>query len=400
MTLREAILRTFRREPVDRLIWQPRIYYWYYGNGLPNPAPEAYVRIHGEPPPFPIERVAEPNVPEEYRSSSMIELYRKLPASPRYPQEVLGVRLFEIQYDRTVQIHQTRENGRVITVMRTPVGELREVSSHGYHNEYLLKGPDDFRVMQYVLDHSEFVFWHDAFRIADQEFGDLGVVTTFYPRSPLQRLIVEWMGFENAVFALTDYPRESSELLRAIEDWDDRMYDVLLSSPLQIFNFGENIDANIDPPHYFERYLEPYYERRISQIHAAGKFCHIHIDGAMKLLLPIIRRMSFDGIEAATPLPQGDVTLEELKEGLGGKILVDGIPAILFLPNYPMGQFEEFVWKVIEMFWPNLILGISDELPPGGDIRRVKYVSDIAESWKPTASSSGRSAEATGSGSR
>ncbi|MDZ7373734.1 MAG: hypothetical protein ONB23_07160 [candidate division KSB1 bacterium] len=386
MTPREAILRIFRKQPVNQLVWQPRIYYWYYGNGLPNPAPDEYVRRHGPPPPSPIEQVQSPQVPDEFRISPMIELYRRLPASPRYPQEVLGVRLFEIVYDGTVQIHQQKNGSCVTTTWSTPVGELREVTIHGYHSEYLLKSPEDFRVMVYILDHSEFVFWDDAFEIADREFGDLGVVTSFYPRSPLQRLIIEWMGFENVVYALSDYPVQTRALLQAIAEWDDRMYDVLLRSPLQVLNFGENIDANIDPPPYFEEYLEPYYEKRVAQIHAAGKFCHIHIDGALKPLLPIIRRMSFDGIEAATPLPQGDVTLEELREGLEGKILIDGIPAVLFLPTYPLATFEEFVWKLVEMFWPNLILGISDELPPSGDIRRVKLVSEIAERWRPPGS--------------
>ncbi len=383
MTYREAILRTFRGEPVDRLVWQPRIYYWYYGNNLPNEPPEDYLRAGREPLSIHVEHVSNPQVPDEFRTQRMIDLYRKLPASPRYPQETLRVRLFEIRYDRTVRVHTEESDGRVVTVFETPVGELRQVSEHHYQVEHLLKGPPDFKVMAYVLDHSEFVFWQDAFEIADREFGDLGVVTTFYPRTPLQRLIVELMGFENVVYALTDYPRETEELMRVIESWDDRMYEVLLASPIQILNFGENLDANVDPPPWFEKYLAPYYEKRIAQIHAAGKFCHIHIDGAMKPIIPYIRQLQFDAIEAATPLPQGDVTLEEMKEALEGKILLDGIPAILFLPSYPQDDFEEFVHKVIDLFWPKLILGVSDELPPGGDIRRVKWVSDFVEHWTP-----------------
>jgi len=36
------------------------------------------------------------------------------------------------------------------------------------------------------------------------------------------------------------------------------------------------------------------------------------MDGALKPLLPYINDSGFDGIEGATLLPQGDVTLEEL----------------------------------------------------------------------------------------
>ena len=118
-----------------------------------------------------------------------------------------------------------------------------------------------------------------------------------------------------------------------------------LSSPIKILNFGENIDANIDSPSLFEEYLIPYYTKRVKQIHQKGKFCHIHMDGSLKPLLPLISKLTFDGIEAATPLPQGDVTLGELKDTLGDTMLIDGIPALLFLPHYSYKDLERFTIK-------------------------------------------------------
>ena len=88
----------------------------------------------------------------------------------------------------------------------------------------------------------------------------------------------------------------------AIADWDDHMYEEIVSSPLEIVNFGENIDANVDSPELFEEYLIPYYTKRVKQLHDAGKFCHIHIDGSMKPLLGLMKKPGFDGIEAATPV--------------------------------------------------------------------------------------------------
>ena len=35
------------------------------------------------------------------------------------------------------------------------------------------------------------------------------------------------------------------------------------------------------------------------------------------------------------------------------------------------------------MFSPNLILGVSDEVPPTADIEKVKFVSKIVENFKP-----------------
>jgi hypothetical protein len=126
-----------------------------------------------------------------------------------------------------------------------------------------------------------------------------------------------------------------------------------------------------------------YYNKRVRQLHRAGKFCHIHIDGAIRPLLPLLHLVEFDGIEAATPKPQGDVEIDELKEGLGDKILLDGIPAVLFIPVYTRDQLREFTLQVLDTFSPNLILGVSDELPPTADIRMMELVSEIVEKFEP-----------------
>ncbi len=49
----------------------------------------------------------------------------------------------------------------------------------------------------------------------------------------------------------------------------------------------------------------------------------------------------------------------------------------MFLPDYSLGKFKDFIRKIIELFWPRLILGASDEVPPPADIERVKIVSEI-----------------------
>lgn len=385
LTFRERILRTFERR-VDRIVWQPRIYYWFYGNRLRNKLPNGYTDeslLRGL---YETIRPYKGNVPEDYKDMSMLEIYDDLRASPRYPQETLGVNLFRIkvnEHEVKVRSFKGTKPGERITVWETPVGKLMERTVHGYHTEYPVKTPEDYRVMEFILDNTEFILDRRAFEVADKAFGPRGVVQTFYPRSPLQRLIVDYMGFERTIIALHRYRRETERFMESIERWDDKMYEALLESPIQILNFGENVDARLTSPKLFKEYLVPYYNKRIRQIHSRGKFCHIHMDGYLKPLLPLLEEVEFDGIEAATPKPQGDVTLEELKEALGDKILLDGIPAIMFLPDYPLSKLEEFARKVLEMFSPNLILGVSDEVPPTADIIRVKRISQIVEEYEP-----------------
>ena len=100
----------------------------------------------------------------------------------------------------------------------------------------------------------------------------------------------------------------------------------------------------------------------------------------IRALLPIpgILLTGTYGIEALTPLPQGDVTLDEMAEAMGDKILLDGIPAVFFMPQYSVEELMSAVERVVALFHPRLVLGISDELPEGTDetaLERVELVS-------------------------
>ena len=75
------------------------------------------------------------------------------------------------------------------------------------------------------------------------------------------------------------------------------------------------------------------------------------------------------------------MNIPEMKDAVGEKILLDGIPAIMFLPDYPLERFRDFVRKTVKLFWPRLILGASDEVPPPADIERVRIVSEIVDSF-------------------
>ncbi len=95
--------------------------------------------------------------------------------------------------------------------------------------------------------------------------------------------------------------------------------------------------------------------------------------------MPYLKDLPCEGIEALTPAPQGDVELEEIAAHIGDKVLLDGIPAVLFMPQYSREELMATVEKVVELFSPRLILGISDELPEGTGAdaaERVRLVAD------------------------
>ncbi len=65
MTDRERILATFRGEPVDRIVWQPRLEHWF-----------GYNQKMG-------------SLPERYREMDLFELYDDLGCSVRYAGRAL-----------------------------------------------------------------------------------------------------------------------------------------------------------------------------------------------------------------------------------------------------------------------------------------------------------------------
>jgi hypothetical protein len=202
----------------------------------------------------------------------------------------------------------------------------------------------------------------------------------YFRRSPIVGLFVEHMGFEKTIYTLYDHPALIQRYVKAASAADNALYDLLTKCPVQIFNLGENIDATMDPPPIWSEHLVPYYRKRVDQLHAAGKFVHIHVDGTMKPLLKHLKDCPWDGIEAATAVPQGDVTLEEIKDALGDMVLLDGIPALYFLPDrYPVERLVECANRVVELFYPRLVLGISDTIPPDGDIERVRLVGELVQ---------------------
>jgi hypothetical protein len=353
---RAMYLAVFRQEDPGGVLWQPRLEYWYDVN-----------KTRG-------------TLPKHLRQASLLDVYDYCYASVRYFTRPMRQRY------RNVQVQERWESERRLRrTWQTPVGALTEVIHYdewglsGYHTEYKLKGPQDFQVLEFMLADEEWEWDQAAYEQDVQRVGTRGCPQFYFRRSPVQALFIEQMGFEKAIYMMYDDPARIQQYVEVASVADNAMYDVLCDSPVEILNLGENIDAAMDPPPIWREHLAPYYRRRVEQLQTAGKRVHIHVDGAMRPLLPHLRDCPWDGIEAATPLPQGDVTLEQIKEALGDRVLLDGIPALYFLPSFSTETLVECARRVVDLFYPRLVLGISDELPPDGIIERVRLVGQLVQ---------------------
>jgi hypothetical protein len=76
------------------------------------------------------------------------------------------------------------------------------------------------------------------------------------------------------------------------------------------------------------------------------------------------------------------VTLDEVREALGDTMfLLDGIPAVYFDDIFPVDVLVDCTHRLIELFAPRLVLGISDEISSTGDLDRIKVVGQIVDEY-------------------
>ncbi len=347
-----------------RIIWQPRILCWYTdkqfaGEGLPAP----------------------------YAGLEMPAIYRLLGCSDRLYNWYNPC--FRRREDPAVKVEQEalNETDTRITI-HTPAGDQVAVhrrTPNSWHHLTLkreVESEAELKVATWREEHATWEWDQQAFDRAQREVGDLGAPTMFMPRMNVQSLYIEKMGVEGGVFALYDWPDTTEAFFAALEACHDRLIEVINHSPVQIINFGENVHSGTLSLPLFLKYHLPACQRRCERLHAAGKFVYSHWDGDCKPLLPYARETGLDGIEAITPWPQGDVSIEEIKAGLGDEMfLLDGIPAVYFDGTFPVSTLEACTRQLIELFAPKLVLGISDEISSTGDIERVRIVAEIVEQY-------------------
>ena len=365
MTFREMNLNVFAGQPIPHVLFQPRLepwFDWHKNFGLDA-------------------------MPARYRGQSLCEFFDQHHISMRYVHYYTGMPDPVVSsYAPQVKIHHTSEGDRRTWTCETPLGELVGVSKLTIDGtwrqvEFPVKQPDDLKKLRWLCRHQTFSFSRENFARGSEFMDHRGEPQFWLPKSPYQALAQQWMKFEHFIYALADRPAEVEETMRAINTSYDQLYEeIIASSQVKIVNFGENIHEQLLSPRYFECYLIPFYEKRSTRLREAGMYTHVHVDGYFRALLKYLPHLPFDGYEALTPLPQGDVSLEEIKAHIGDKVLLDGIPAVLFLPTYSVETLLSTVERVVALFHPRLILGVSDEVPQGAGFEeaaeRVRLISD------------------------
>ncbi|UCH36477.1 MAG: hypothetical protein JSV65_09025 [Armatimonadota bacterium] len=361
MTRRELNLAIFEGT-ADRVLWQPRL--------------ETWINHH----------MKEGTMPERFRGLDSLGIYDALRCSVRY---AATAGLERYLHPDDVRRTEEQQDDALIQTVALPSGSLRTVNRDIWIDgelrnrriaEFPVKQVDDLRVLTDLVDREQFRANLQAFEEAAARVGHRAEPTVFLSSSGFTELIKAWAGLPGTYYLLYDHREEVEAYLEACDRRDQRMIDAALQLPCRIFNLGDHATNEFTPPPILERYLMPRWQWIGKRLGDAGRFVHTHWDGHSRLMLPYLKDTGLHGVEALTPVPMGDMTLEQIKAAVGDRMVVlDLLPAIHFLREYSMQEVLDFARRVIDMFAPRLILGVSDEISQVGQIEKIEAITELVD---------------------
>ncbi len=370
MNNRERLLSILNRQPPDRIPWIPRLELWY----------NARVLTHTMPP--------------EWEGLALREIERALDLGT----PARTGRIFEVQYEG-VEVIVRQEGDRRITEFHTPVGMVREVTTFsttldrqglpGRVSEHRLKGPEDYGVWEWVVEHSRYIPTYDAYRAYDAEIGADGLPLVPAGDNPFYEFLEVLAGYGDAFYQLADYPREVEHLLAVMTQVQrERLWPVIAASPAQLLLNGSHLSSQFTPPHIFEKYISPYYEEFMPLMRERGKWVAMHGDADTSRILDLIERAGWDMVECFVTAPMVPLTLAQARGAWGDRVIIwGGLPSVLLSPSVPEEEFRTYVDRLFDVIAPGdaFILGVADNVMPDSLIDRVAWVSEQVEQrgWYP-----------------
>jgi len=197
----------------------------------------------------------------------------------------------------------------------------------------LIKEPEDYKVLKYIVEHTEYVADYFPIEQAKDWLGDEGIVIDNHPHQPMQMLMIDWVGSEGGRFFIhhAKYPDLVEDLCQAIAKSRETMYEIAAKSPADIIFCGDNIDGVLVNPKLFEKYFMPEYEKMAKLFHEHGKLLAVHMDGRVEVLKDLIARTPIDIVEALHPPPMGDLPIGEALSIWKDKVIWVGFPGSVYI---------------------------------------------------------------------
>jgi uroporphyrinogen-III decarboxylase len=365
MTNRERILAVIEGRRPDKIPWIPRLQLWY-----------KFHRSNG-------------TLPEKYREWALRDIEKDLGMGT----PARNARIFSVQTE-DVETRVRRSGSETFTEYVTPVGtistkhvtveKLDKAGMSSYQMEHLIKRPEDYGVLEYVIEHTKLIPTYDQYIIYDQEIGEDGLPLVGLGACPMHQIMREYLGYEKAVFEMVDHPERIERLLRVLTDHNKEMWKIAAESPAKMILHGEHFDSMITPPPIFEEYFKPYFREFAGLLHSKNKILVCHADADSSQLLDLIKESGFDMAEVFTTAPMVPCTMSQVREAWGSDVIIwGGIPSVILCEPVSDEEFEDFMLDLFETIAPgdSFILGVADNVMPETKFERIVRISEMAQEY-------------------
>jgi hypothetical protein len=264
--------------------------------------------------------------------------------------------------------------------MRTPAGTLQKLSMEGWTQQYWVKEPADYEVIEWVVRHTELEENYAAFLGEQERMGDDGIVVVSAHRSPIQELMVDLAGLETFCYHLADEVEELYSCHEAMMERTERELEIIAGGPGQFVKLWENFSAEMFGADRFEQFHLPVYRRAAELFGPEGKRLIAHMDGELARVEHLLPGSGLDILESLTPPSEGDVPPEKWREVW---------PEMVFWSNVPLSWYgeapEDFAARLrgfLEAIGGRrgLVLEISEDRPPNWP-ESVPVALEVLEEW-------------------
>jgi uroporphyrinogen-III decarboxylase len=367
MSSRERLLAALRGEAVDRLPWSPFLAYWwdFQPKAMQDRGQVAFLR--------------------EIGADALLRGF----TTAFTCSDVQGISQYDsfIEPIPGVEFRREEKGDLWRNTFTTPVGALTSTARFSQDGntrfvvDHPVKSKEDYKILRYIVERMVIKPNYAAVQREIRDVGEDGLsvpLVSPFLKTPFQALVEHYVGIEQLVYHLADFPEEVEETLGVMSEKAMQAVRISVESPAQAFITWEDSSTTSISPALFRRYIVPELDRWGQVIHAASKLFLHHACGHVRALLPMMAKECVDAIESLSPPPTGNVEIWDARQTLGPEMgLIGGIEPVHFL-NLDLPQLRAYVADLIErMGTHRYILANSDSCPPGVTVEKFYLVSEM-----------------------
>ena len=295
---------------------------------------------------------------------------------------LLRVKPYRTEYDG-VRFGRIDEGDEVVETVETPKGRLTSrirktpESATNFRYEFFIKGPDDYPVWRDVVERTRHIPDYDEVARIDRKLGAAGMISLETPCTPYMDFVMWTAGVEPLMYQIFDHENELRDLFERMHQKNLEACRIAAECPIvPAVRPIEDTSQHLSSPELFKKFIRRHMHEMGEAVHWGGKLYIPHMCGHLADMLPILKHLAIDGIEAITPPPTGNCPVSLARKVLGSqRILIGGIDPTRYALSEP-GEFERTVQGVLDEMKddPRFILG-HEEIQVSARWENIRTVS-------------------------